>query len=238
MREAFMRAALGEAAQALALGEVPAAADRLWVAPEGYKSRVLEMLERERAKGGEGFVAIKVNSLNDIDVMSALIDCSRAGVTVELYIRGICCLCPGIPGYTDNITVRSVVGRYLEHSRIFVFGRGAEQRIFMGSGDLLNRNTRRRVECFIEAVTPETREPLLEIMEALRQDRENGWVMQSDGSYILEEGGEGTSSQDRLYRYFSERIVENDPEPTREEETKQAKKNGFFAGLLRLFGWK
>ncbi|MDD6159183.1 MAG: polyphosphate kinase 1 [bacterium] len=223
---------------ALALGEVPAAADRLWVAPEGYKSRVLEMLERERAKGGEGFVAIKVNSLNDIDVMSALIDCSRAGVTVELYIRGICCLCPGIPGYTDNITVRSVVGRYLEHSRIFVFGRGAEQRIFMGSGDLLNRNTRRRVECFIEAVTPETREPLLEIMEALRQDRENGWVMQSDGSYILEEGGEGTSSQDRLYRYFSERIVENDPEPTREEETEQAKKNGFFAGLLRLFGWK
>ena len=75
-------------------------------------------------------------------------------------------------------------------------------------------------------------------MEALRQDRENGWVMQSDGSYILEEGGEGTSSQDRLYRYFSERIVENDPEPTREEETEQAKKNGFFAGLLRLFGWK
>ena len=94
------------------------------------------------------------------------------------------------------------------------------------------------MECFIEAVTPETREPLLEIMEALRQDRENGWVMQSDGSYILEEGGKGTSSQDRLYRYFSERIVENDPEPTREEETEQAKKNGFFAGLLRLFGWK
>ena len=215
---------------ALALGEVPPAVEgRLWVAPESFRSRVLEMLEREKAKGSEGFVAIKVNSLNDMDVMSALIDCSRAGVKIELFIRGICCLRPGLEGYTDNITVRSVIGRYLEHSRIFVFGRGEEQRIFMGSGDLLNRNTRRRVECFVEAVTPDTREQLLEIMEAFRQDREEGWLMESSGSYVREKGGEGTSSQDRLYRYFTSRTVEAEPLPTEE------KKPSLFRRILNFF---
>ena len=228
--ERFMGEALRQARRALALGEVPPAVEgRLWVAPESFRSRVLEMLEREKAKGSEGFVAIKVNSLNDMDVMSALIDCSRAGVKIELFIRGICCLRPGLEGYTDNITVRSVIGRYLEHSRIFVFGRGEEQRIFMGSGDLLNRNTRRRVECFVEAVTPDTREQLLEIMEAFRQDREEGWLMESSGGYVREKDGEGTSSQDRLYRYFTSLAVEAEPLPTEE------KKPSLFRRILNFF---
>ncbi len=199
--------------EALALGELPAAAEKLWIAPESYKSRLLSMLDGEIAKGSEGFAALKVNSLNDMDVMKKLIECSRAGVQVELFIRGICCLRPGLAGYTENITVRSVVGRYLEHSRIFVFGRGGQQRIFIGSGDLLNRNTRRRVEAFIEVVTEDTRRQVLEVMEAFRRDREKGWSMQPDGSYVKLPGGKGSSSQDRLYRYFSEQTVEAAPEP-------------------------
>ena len=105
--------------------------------------------------------------MNNIDVMQKLIECSQAGVQVELFIRGICCLRPGIEAMTDNIVVESVVGRWLEHSRIYKFGTGKDERLFIGSGDLLNRNLERRVEAFVEVTTPETRarkeekEPLL-----------------------------------------------------------------------------
>ena len=194
--------------EALATGQTPPETEALWVAPLSYRSRVLELIETETAKGEAGRIAIKVNSMNDIGVMTALIHASRAGVRTELFIRGICCLRPGVAGYTENITVRSVVGRYLEHSRIFAFGEGAEQRIFIGSGDLLNRNTRRRVEAFIECVTPETREGVLAILDALRADREKSWMMQPDGSYSRAETVPGTASHDTLYEYFGEKTVE------------------------------
>ena len=145
-------------------------------------------------------------------IMEKLIQCSKAGVQVELFIRGICCLRPGIPGETDNITVKSIVGRYLEHSRIFSFGQGADQRLFIGSGDLLNRNLERRVEAFIEVKTSETRAQVNQILTALRNDKEKGWIMQPDGSYIKEEDGKGTSSQEILYQYFSSINVQPDSE--------------------------
>ena len=210
--------------EALALGQSPGAAEALWVAPNSYRSRVLEFIEAERQKGEAGRIAIKVNSMNDLAVMRALIAASQAGVKIELFIRGICCLRPGIPGFTDNVTVRSVVGRYLEHSRIFVFGSGEEQRIFVGSGDLLNRNTQRRVEAFIECVTPETRRDVLRIVDALREDREKNWTMQPDGTYLREELVPGTASHDILYDYFAGREIR--PEPAEE------KKHGW---LWRLF---
>ncbi len=194
--------------EALATGQTPPETEALWVAPLRYRSRVLARRAGETAKGEAGRIAIKVNSMNDIGVMAALIRASRAGVRTELFIRGICCLRPGVAGYTENITVRSVVGRYLEHSRIFVFGEGAEQRIFIGSGDLLNRNTRRRVEAFIECVTPETREGVLAILDALRADREKSWTMQPDGTYRRAETVPGTASHDTLYEYFGEKTVE------------------------------
>ncbi|MBQ2896450.1 MAG: polyphosphate kinase 1 [Oscillospiraceae bacterium] len=239
-------AAVGEDAAAvfaaLEKGEAPPETEKLWVAPLGYKSRLLELLEREKQKGSEGFVALKANSLNDLDVMRRLIDCSRAGVCVELFIRGICCLRPGLPGFTENVRVRSVVGRYLEHSRIFVFGSGEDQRVFMGSGDLLNRNTRRRVEAFIEAEAPDIRAQLLEIMEAYRCDAEKGWEMQPDGSYV-KNGEPGTDSQERLRRYFEKQLVEPLPEPVCEpepmEETPPEKKPGLLRRFFRwLFGKK
>ena len=138
---------------------------------------------------------------------------SRAGVRVELFIRGICCLRPGVAGETENITVKSVVGRWLEHSRVYSFGEGAEERLFLGSGDLLNRNLERRVEAFIEVKTPETRAQVREILQAMREDREKSRVMQPDGTYLREAGGEGTSSQERLYHYFSAWRVTKPPEP-------------------------
>ena len=193
--------------QALENGELPPEAHSLWIAPRSFKNRVLEFLDREIAKGEHGRVSIKCNSMNNIEIMEKLIACSQAGVKVELFIRGICCLRPGIPGKTENIVIKSVVGRWLEHSRIYCFGSGGDERIFVGSGDLLNRNLERRVEAFAEITTPDTREQIHEILAALREDREKSRTMQPDGSYIREAGGEGTSSQERLYQYFSRRRV-------------------------------
>ncbi len=230
-REAVGRDA-AQVFESLALGQTPAETEAMWIAPNSFRPRVLEMIGRETAKGPRGRIVIKVNSLNDLTVMRALIAASQAGVPIELYIRGICCLRPGIPGFTDNISVRSVVGRHLEHSRIFAFGEGEELRLFVGSGDLLNRNTRRRVEAFIECVTPETREGVLEVLQALREDRERSWIMQPDGSYVWDRSEPGTASQDRLYRYFSERVIEALPAPAPVPEGER----GLLGMLRRFFG--
>ena len=202
----------GEAAfSAMSAGLLPESAQTLWIAPLHFKDRVLELLERERQKGSAGRVAIKVNSMNNPEVMEALIRCSQAGVRVELFIRGICCLRPGIPGQTENISVKSVVGRWLEHSRIYRFGEGEEERLFIGSGDLLTRNLDHRVEAFVEIRTPDTREQVNMVLECLRRDREKSRTMQPDGRYVRDEGGAGTSSQEALYQYFSCRQVTLEP---------------------------
>ena len=219
---------------ALANGELPPETQELWIAPLGFKTRVLEFLDREIAKGERGRVAIKVNSLNNVDIMEKLIACSRAGVKVELFIRGICCLRPGVPGLTENISVSSVVGRWLEHSRIYSFGEGEEQRLFLGSGDLLNRNLERRVEAFIEVVSPDTREQINRVLQALREDREKASVMQPDGSYLRLEGGEGTSSQEALYRYFSARKVSlQEEKPEAAGKAEETRKRSSFREWLR-----
>ena len=228
---------------ALERSEIPPETQSLWIAPLSFKPRVMEMLDREIAKGENGRVAIKINSLNNREVMEKLIECSQAGVKVELFIRGICSLRPGVPGLTENITVTGVIGRWLEHSRIYSFGEGADQRLFIGSGDLLNRNLERRVEAFMEAVTPDTREQLNVVLDALRRDREKGWLMLPDGTYTREEGGEGTSSQEALYRYFSVRRVslqEEPPAPGPEEAAPEepeaapaAARRSWFRRLIR-----
>ena len=192
---------------ALAAGNLPPAAKALWVAPLSFKQPLMALLDREIAKGERGRVIIKVNSVNHREIMRKLIDCSKAGVHVELYVRGICCLRPGVKGQTENISVRSIVGRWLEHARIYCFGEGEDERMFIGSGDLLNRNVERRVEVFTEATTPETKAQLRAILDAERADRSKGWLMQPNGSYILDPGEEDTSSQEALYRYFHGRTV-------------------------------
>lgn len=203
--------AMGEDAthvfQALCMGEVVDSTKSLWVAPYCFEPNVLQYIQQQidacRA-GKSGYIFIKVNSLNDMEVMEKLIEASQAGVRIEMVIRGICCLCPGIKGYTDNIRVKSIVGRYLEHSRIFIFGEGDEQRIFMGSGDLLNRNTRRRVEVFAEVKSADARRDILCLVDAIRLDNQNSWQMLPDGSYIKDtsEHLEPLDSHVYLHRYF------------------------------------
>ncbi len=219
---------------ALSAGEVPPEPRTLWFAPLSFKSRLIDFLDREIAKGSEGRVVIKANSINNREVMEKLIECSKAGVKVELFIRGICCLRPGVSGMTDNITVKSVVGRWLEHSRIYSFGEGEDQRMFIGSGDMLNRNLERRVEAFMEVKTPDTREQINEILNAFRDDREKARIMQSDGTYVRESGGEGTSSQEALYNYFSNlRFSLNGSEE--KVQTAAADEGTFWSRLRKAF---
>ena len=205
---------------ALSGGEIPPEAHSLWFAPLSFKSRLMEFFDREMAKGPAGRIAIKCNAMNNVDVMEKLIECSRAGVKIELFIRGICCLRPGVKDQTENITIRGIVDRWLEHSRVYSFGDGEDQRLFIGSGDLLNRNLERRVEAFIEVVTPDTREQINTLLDALRHDREKSRIMQSDGSYVREKGGKGTGSQEALYHYFSSRKVKPDDAPAEPADQK------------------
>ena len=120
--------------------------NRLLVAPKGLKSRIVEFIDNEITYGKDGYIGIKINSLTDRDLIEKLAEASRAGVKVELVVRGICCLIPGVPGQTENIRVISIVGRFLEHSRIYIFGRDNRRRVYISSADFMTRNTERRVE--------------------------------------------------------------------------------------------
>ena len=130
----------------MALGNLSGRYSRLFVAPTSLKNNILALMDEQIAKGKDGYILLKFNSLTDIDVIAKLREASCAGVTVEMIVRGICCLLPGVPGHTENITVTSIVGRFLEHSRIYVFGRGDEEKMYISSADLMTRNTERRVE--------------------------------------------------------------------------------------------
>ena len=192
----------------LARGETVGETEALWLAPEGYKPQLLAHIDAQTRLGPKGYIGIKVNSMNDADVMARLVRASEAGTEVELFVRGICCLRPGVPGRTEHISVRSIIGRYLEHERIFAFGRGEAQEVFIGSGDLLERNTMRRIEAFTAVTDPNARAEVLEVLSAMRRDNRQAWIMQPDGSYLRpEHAGEPFVSQTYLHTYFAGRTV-------------------------------
>ena len=157
--------------------------NRLLVAPTSLKNNILSLMDGEIAKGSDGYILLKFNSLTDIDMIEKLHEASCAGVTVEMIIRGICCLLPGVPGKTENITVTSIVGRFLEHSRIYVFGRGENEKMYISSADLMTRNTERRVEIACPIDSPAVRARLHDILFAMHHDTVKARVLQPDGSY-------------------------------------------------------
>lgn len=157
--------------------------NRLLVAPASLKNNILSLMDGEIAKGSDGYILLKFNSLTDIDMIEKLHEASCAGVTVEMIIRGICCLLPGVPGKTENITVTSIVGRFLEHSRIYVFGRGKNEKMYISSADLMTRNTERRVEIACPIDSPAVRARLHDILFAMQHDTVKARVLQPDGSY-------------------------------------------------------
>lgn len=167
----------------MALGNLSGHYSRLFVAPTSLKNNILALMDEQIAKGKDGYILLKFNSLTDIDVIAKLREASCADVTVEMIVRGICCLLPGVPGHTENITVTSIVGRFLEHSRIYVFGRGDEEKIYISSADLMTRNTERRVEIACPIDDPAVRARLHDILYAMQHDTVKARVLQPDGTY-------------------------------------------------------
>ena len=167
----------------MALGNLYGRYSRLFVAPTSLKNNILALMDEQIAKGKDGYILLKFNSLTDIDVIAKLQEASCAGVTVEMIVRGICCLLPGVPGHTENITVTSIVGRFLEHSRIYVFGRGDEEKMYISSADLMTRNTERRVEIACPIDDPAVRTRLHDILYAMQHDTVKARVLQPDGTY-------------------------------------------------------
>ena len=167
----------------MALGNLSGRYSRLFVAPTSLKNNILALMDEQIAKGKDGYILLKFNSLTDIDVIAKLREASCAGVTVEMIVRGICCLLPGVPNHTENITVTSIVGRFLEHSRIYVFGRGDEEKMYISSADLMTRNTERRVEIACPIDDPAIRTRLHDILYAMQHDTVKARVLQPDGTY-------------------------------------------------------
>ena len=160
---------------------------KLLVAPINMRDRMIEMIEREAQhsrQGGQGRLVAKMNALVDPPIIQALYAASQAGVKIDLIIRGICCLRPGIEGLSENIRVISVVGRFLEHSRIFYFYNGGQEEMYIGSADWMTRNLSRRVEAIAPIESPQAFLELQEILGVLLADNRHAWELHSDGKYI------------------------------------------------------
>ena len=172
--------------RALALGNLPEATEELLVAPKGLKPRVLALIAREtdRAKRGKnGYIGLKLNGLTDREIMDALVAASSAGVKVDLVVRGICRLVPGIAGLTENIRVISIVGRFLEHARLYIFGADAKADMYIASADFMTRNTMRRVEVAAPVRSKPIRARLRLLFDGMLADTQQSWQMCSDGTY-------------------------------------------------------
>ena len=194
-----------EVFRTLLLGETVEESSALLVAPKGLQNAILEKIAAEgrKAEAGRGaYIGLKLNALTDKDIIDALIEASQKGVVIQLLIRGICCLIPGIPGKTENIQVHSIVGRFLEHSRIYRFGQGEEEEIYIASADFMTRNTLRRVEVAAPIYDERCRMRVREIFDLGFKDTEKGKWLLSDGLYHDPEGvgEERFNSQDFFYR--------------------------------------
>ena len=167
----------------MAIGNLEEEYKTLMVAPRCMKSRIMELIDEEIKKGKDGQIIFKVNSVTDLEVINKLSEASCAGVRIMMLVRGICCLLPGVPGYTENIRVFSIVGRYLEHSRIYSFGAGSEQKLYISSADLMTRNMQRRVEVAVPIYAPHIRERINHILDVYFRDTAKARELKSDGNY-------------------------------------------------------
>ena len=174
--------------QALAMGQTPDELKHLLAAPNCLQNRVIEMIDGqiELAKSGQpSYIGLKMNSLTDKKIIDKLVEASQAGVKIDMVIRGICCLIPGVQGYTENISVRSIVGRFLEHSRIYIFGVKENARVYIASADFMTRNTLRRVEVAAPIENEKLKKLLLDMFDVMLRDNQKARVELPDTTYAM-----------------------------------------------------
>ncbi len=193
--------------QALSLGDVVEKTEHLLVAPRCLQNRILDMIEeeiREVKEGRKAYIGIKINSLTDKKIIDKLIEASEAGVKIDMVIRGINCVQTGIPGKTDHIRVISIVGRYLEHSRIYVFGCGEREKIYIASADFMTRNTLRRVEVGVPVYDPALKDRIRRMFRIMLRDNVKARVQMPDGNYMRVEQREGEEPLNSQEYFFEE----------------------------------
>ena len=173
--------------QALSKGEVVEHSEHLLVAPKCLRNKILSKMDEQIAlakRGEAGYIGAKMNSLTDKRIIEKLMEASQAGVDIELIVRGSCCLIAGVPGATDHITVRSIVGRYLEHSRIYIFGTPERDKMFISSADFMTRNTVRRVEVATPIYDEDIKKRVLHIFDVIMSDNVKARIQMADGQYV------------------------------------------------------
>ncbi len=217
----------------MSIGNLQGSYQYLIVSPVSLKSSILQMMDEEIRKGKDGRIVMKMNSVTDVDFIRKVSEASRAGVRVDLIVRGICCILPGVPEYTENVRVMSVVGRYLEHPRIFSFGTGKEQKIYIGSADMMTRNTEKRVEVACPVLDEQIRRQINHDLKVMLSDNVKARVMQKDGTYTKrklkdESSGKMIDSQ----AVFMEEALKAAEEVHKKEQAKAQKKSGGFATNL------
>ena len=227
------RQEIGEEASAvfnnMALQRLTSEADTMLVAPLRFKSVLLEEMDRQIAlamQGKPASIILKNNSINDPQIIDKISEASCAGVRVDMIVRGICCVRAGVPGRTENVHIRSLVGRYLEHSRIYCFGSGENMRIYIASGDFLTRNTERRVEVGVRVDDPAIAKKLRGILDLQLRDTVNAREMQPDGTYTKVRPAEGqppVDSQMAMFGYFQNGFVMEPDKPEIKSKTAAVK---------------
>ena len=214
----------------MSMGNLRGKYNQLWVAPSDFKERILHLIDGEIEKAQTGRpsgIIMKCNSFTDRDIIQRLAKASQAGVSIQLLVRGICCLLPGVPGETENISVISIVGRFLEHSRIYCFGAREEIEVYISSGDMMTRNTEKRVEIACPILNGQLKTRILAMLDSMFVDNVKAREMHPDGSYTCRKPGnehpvnaqeifieqalhpsmqdderEGTSFRERFHRYL------------------------------------
>lgn len=214
--------------QNMLVGNLEGEYEKLLVAPAGMKPKLLALMDREIAKGLDGFICIKANSLTERSVIDKLAQASAAGVQVQLILRGICCLRPGIPAKTQNVHVTSIVGRFLEHARIYRFGRGEDAVYYISSADMMTRNLNRRVEIACPVEDPELQKQLRWILHTELEDNVKASVGLPDGSYCRKVNSLVPASSQEIFMQTSIHT----PAPPAESAGSPSRQS-FFARLLK-----
>lgn len=193
----------------LGLGDVVEHTEHLMVAPKCLQNKVLELIDDEVKKAQEGkeaYIGIKINSLTDKTIIEKLVEASMSGVKIDMVIRGISCMIAGIEGYTDNITITSIVGRFLEHSRIYIFGRAEDAKIYISSADYMTRNTIRRVEVAAPVYDEAIKERLIHMFNIMLSDNVKARIMSDDGNYYRKDVKEGEARINSQEYFYDEAI--------------------------------
>ena len=202
---------------------------QLCVSPFGIKTMLLQNIDQQIALGKDGYICIKANSVTERKVIDKLAEASQAGVEVQLIIRGICCILPGVSGDTDNIHVTSVVGRFLEHARVYLFGRGSDAAVYISSADLMTRNLNRRVEIALPVHDTRLREQLGWVLNSQLRDTAKASLMLPDGAYCRKRSAVPFDSQD----YFMQQSPHIPAEPAKEPPKLMQRLKGLLAKILK-----